>query len=187
MDLSSLLGTVLSEDSLAGVSKKTGVSASSVKSVLSTAIPTLVNGMKQQSSGNETADGFATALTDHAKADTANLSSFLKGVDLEDGAKIVSHLLGDSKAKTTKQIAKAAGTTKAQTSSILSTVAPLLMSLLGKQTTNNASSSSAVNGLVGSLLGNSDIGSIVSGLTGLSSELPSSSGGLLGLFKKIGK
>ena len=55
MDINSLLGTVLSADSVNQLSQTTNVSAQGVQSVLGSALPSLLNGALAQSNGTDTA------------------------------------------------------------------------------------------------------------------------------------
>lgn len=181
MDLNSIISTALSSDAVKNIAKKSGATAKETSSVLSAALPMLLNGMKQQASDETT--GFADALSNHANNSTDNITSFIKNIDIADGAKIINHLLGSNTSEETSAIAKESGVSKAKTSNILSTVAPLLMSLLGQQTQNDNSSSN-IGSLVSSLLGNVDLGSIISSL--VSSNSSSNSGsGILGLLKSF--
>lgn len=168
MDISSLLGVFMSGDSVGQLSQTANISAEETKSVLSAALPQLLNGALGQAKDSETAEGFANALSQHAAADTSNISSFLGGADLADGAKIVSHLLGDSASSTVSQVSEKAGVSEEQTSSILSAAAPLLMSLLGQETSSQQSADSGldISGILGSMLGNVDLGGMLSGLLG---------------------
>ena len=50
MDINSLLGTLLSSDSVSGVSKATKADNNEVASVLNAALPLLLKGAKKQSS-----------------------------------------------------------------------------------------------------------------------------------------
>lgn len=185
MDLSKLAGTLLSSDSLNGLSSLTGTSSSDVTNVLTNALPSLLSGATQQAKDENTAAGFANALAQHAKDDTSNLSGFLGKVDLQDGAKIVSHLLGSGKDETVQRAAKAAGVSEKKTSDILSAVSPMLLSLLGKQAEEDDDKETGANGLVGALLDNVDVGSLLSGLVSTNTSSSSSnnkkkSGGILG-------
>ena len=135
MDLASMMKTMLSSDSIAQMSQKTGTSTDQVKSVLLSALPAMLNGVQGQASNRETVEGFAGALDSHAKDDTSDVAAFLSNVDIKDGEKIVGHLLGGDKAATTKAAAQKAGLSTAATGSILGAAAPLLMSLLGQQVT----------------------------------------------------
>ncbi|MBR4157818.1 MAG: DUF937 domain-containing protein [Oscillospiraceae bacterium] len=140
MDLNALLGTMLSEDSISQMSKKTGTTNEEVKSVLLSALPAMLEGVQGQASGDDTVAGFAGALDSHALDDTGDIAAFLSGVDVKDGKKIVGHLLGDGKDATTKAAAKKAGISASASGNILGTAAPLLMSLLGQQATQTVQS-----------------------------------------------
>lgn len=166
MNLKKLTDTLLSSDSIKGLSGLTGASDLDVKKVLNQALPTLLDGANGQATNKDTADGFATALSDHAKSDTNDLTNFLGNVDLKDGAKIIKHLLGSDKDSVVKDVSKQTGVSKSKTTSILSGFAPLLMSLLGQQTNEDKDSGSDIGGLIGSLLSNADLGGILSGLLG---------------------
>ncbi|MBQ8632565.1 MAG: DUF937 domain-containing protein, partial [Lachnospiraceae bacterium] len=91
MDLSKIAGSLLSSDSLKGLSNLTGASSSDVTSVLTSALPSLLSGATEQAKNESTAASFAGALAQHAKDDTSDLTSFLGNVDLADGAKIIGH------------------------------------------------------------------------------------------------
>lgn len=163
VDIQKLTSTLLSADAIGGLSKRSGASAGEVKQVLSQALPVLLGGADEQAKGADTAAGFAAALASHAKSNTLDLSDFLGNVDLEDGAKIIGHLLGGSSEKTTKSVAKKAGVSNDKTASILAAAAPLLMSLLGQQT-EDEDTASPVGELIGTLLSNVDVGELLVGL-----------------------
>ena len=180
MDIKELMGKILDGDTLNGIAGLTGSSEKDVKGVLSSALPALLDGIQGQADDADTAEGFVGALADHAKVDTGDISSFISGIDLEDGGKIIGHLLGDKAEETTKEAAEKAGVEKGKAGSILSAVAPLLMSLFGQTAADgdNASSNNAsgISGLIGSLLGNLDLGSMLGGLFGGGSDDTADSG-----------
>ncbi len=186
MDIQKLLSELLSADSVKGLSKASGASQKDVKKVVAAVLPSLLGGAKTQAEGSDTAEGFTQALSDHAKDDTSDIKSFLANVDMEDGAKIIGHLLGGNQENTTKAVSAQTGVSAKKTGNILSSLAPLLMSLLGQQTGSD-SSGAGIGSLMGSLLGNVDITSLLGGLLGGSSGNSSGSmnlgsllGGLLG-------
>lgn len=178
MDLSKIAGSLLSNDSLKGLSILTGASNSDIKNVLSSALPSLLTGATEQAKNESTAASFAGALAQHAKDDTSDLTSFLGNVDLADGAKIIGHLLGSGKEETVKKAAKASGVSEKKTGDILSAIAPMLLSLLGQQAEEDDDKETGASGLVGALLDNVDVGSLLSGLisTDTSSSSTSTSG-----------
>ena len=165
MDMSSLLGVLLSSDSVSGVSKATKADNNEVASVLNAALPMLLKGAKKQSEDKDTAESFATALLSHGKKDTSNLSSFLKNVDLDDGSKIIGHLLGKDD-DSVKKIAKSSGVSAKKTGDILSAAAPLLMSLLGQESASKKSDNNVALELAGALLKNVDVGDLIGDLLG---------------------
>ena len=176
MDLASMLQTMLSSDSIAQMSEKTGAGADQVKSVLASALPAILSGVQGQASNKDTVAGFADALDAHAKDDVSDIASFLSGVDLADGEKIIGHLLGGNKDATTQAAAERAGISSAASGSILGAAAPLLMSLLGKQAIQSVQSgggqqASSGAGLLAGLVAGSQQQSKPSGLGGLLSGL----------------
>ena len=166
MDISSLIGTMMSADSVQNIGKAAEADPKAVKNVLSAALPSLINGAKAQS--EDTSTGFAEALLSHGKDDTSDLASFLGKVDLKDGGKIIGHLLGSASSDEIAEISRKAGASKKDTSNILSAAAPLLMSLLGKQASSSSSdsSASAVGSVASLLLKNVDVGSLLGNLLG---------------------
>lgn len=190
MDLNALLNTMLSGESLESISRMSGSSQSEVKNVLSAALPSLLGGALEQSQNAATADGFAKALTDHAQVDTRDLGQFVSNVDMIDGGKILTHLLGGNATSTAQDVATRSGMDLGQTIKILALVAPLLMSLLGQQTQQSQPQSALSGNLVGTLManmlggGNSNssagLGLLGSLLGGSNSAPANNGGGLLG-------
>lgn len=175
MDFNSILNTIMSSDSVSQLSSLTGTSENDVSSVLSSALPQLLSGAQGQATNANTAQSFANALASHGQKDPEDLSAFFNGVDLDDGQKIVNHLLGsDNAVATAETLSQQSGVASANISGILSAAAPLLMSLLGKQAANesNSSDGGGLLNIVGSLFGGGDddkdsgsgLGSILSGL-----------------------
>ena len=165
MDMTSLITTLLSSDSVSGVGKAANADKGNVQSVLNAALPLLLNGAKAQSEDKSTAESFANALLSHGQKDTSNVASFLKNVDLDDGAKIIGHLLGNG--DSVKTIAKESGVSSKETSNILSAAAPLLMSLLGQGTSSKKNNNTAAAlSIASAVLQNVDVGDLLGNLLG---------------------
>ena len=182
MDLSSLMNVFLSTQSQQGISSATGSSSSDVTSILANALPSLLAGANKQSQQTSTATSFAKALASHAQDDTSNLASFYNNVDLNDGAKIIQHLFGNQTNSITKNVAAQAGVTQKQATSVLSAAAPLLLSLLGQQTTAQTKTATTqkaktaqTTDLMSSLLSNVDVGSLIGNMLGSGSTSKKSS------------
>ena len=167
MDASSLLTALLSSSSIQNISSAAKASTADVKKVLMQAVPVLLQGVSNQANNKATSAGFQKALAQHAQDGT-------KQLDLTDGSKIISHLLsssGTTASAATGQIAKAAGVSKAATSSILAAAAPLLMSVLGQQ--SSGTNANALGGLMSGLLGGSNMSSLLGSLLGGASSAAS--------------
>lgn len=167
MDASSILTTLLGSSSVSNIGKACDTDTGTVSAVLSQAVPALLKGADKQAADKASAKSFASALADHAGVSTANLCTFMKNVDLDDGAKIIKHLLGSGAASTTKSIAKTAGTDVGTVSGILAAAAPLLMSLLGKSVGSDTSAD-ALSSLIGSVMKNVNVGDVLGSLLGAS-------------------
>ena len=163
MDLMSIMGALMGSPSTSGISQATGASTNDVTSILASALPSLLSGANRQATQTSTATSFAKALSSHAQDDTSNLAAFYNNVDLNDGAKIIQHLFGNQTNSITKSVASQAGVTQKQALSVLSAAAPLLMSLIGKQTTAQTKTAQTTS-LMSSLLSNVDLGSLAGSL-----------------------
>lgn len=148
------LKDLLSSDVIASIAKSTGASKSDTTSVLATALPELVKSMASNASTKSGAKSLAKALDDHASDD--NVSSLLKNVDLDDGAKILTNILGKNSNSVTASIAKKSGVDNAMINTILTTAAPLLLSALGSEKKKSKATENDLGDLLGALLGKDD-------------------------------
>ena len=149
------IASLLSGSGLDSISQAVGADQEGVASVLSSAIPTLLENMKNNAATEDGAASLSQALQDHSGADLSDVVSFLGSADDEDGAKILGHIFGSGQQDATATLSQSSGLSGSQVSSILVKLAPLLLTLLGQQqnNTNSGSSSAGVTGLLGSVLG----------------------------------
>lgn len=167
MDLNALMSTMLSDESIENLGAKTQSSPEEVRSVLGSALPLLLGGANAQATNQQTAAGFVGALQQHSQDDASNIGSFLGGVDMADGAKIIAHLLGANTATQTQSVAQQTGVSQQQTGNILAAVAPLLLTLLGQQAAGNSNNNAAgIGSLMGSLMGSGDMTDLLGSLLG---------------------
>lgn len=153
MDFSSILGSLMGSDTIKNVGQLTGAGEKDVTSVFSSVLPSLLSGAKDQAKNENTAASFATALSNHGAKDSSDLSSFIGGLDLVDGDKIVSHLLGGNSSSVANNVSAQTGVSSEKTSQIMSAAAPLLMNLLGQKAASNQSQKPAASGITGILGG----------------------------------
>lgn len=186
MDITSLLGSFLGDSSLEAIGNVTNTNTSDVTNVLKSALPKLLEGASKQAASKTNKEGFEEALATHAKDRISSVTSFLKKVDLEDGAKIVKHLIGGTSATATKEISKESGVSAKNVTSILSAIAPLFMSLLGKEEKNSKATDATE--LLTSLMGNVNmtkvLKSVLGGSSSTGSTLSKAASLIGGLMKK---
>ena len=82
------------------------------------------------------------------------------GINIEDGKKILSKIFGGNLGSVISGLSSQTSTTNDQVSNILASIAPNLLSILGK---NHASAGSNIGNVLGSLLGGSSSSSTTSG------------------------
>ena len=154
-----LLNSDLGKTIISGVSGSTGTDQSKTSSVLTMALPVLMKAMERNASSPEGAEGLLGAIKGkHDGSILDNLGGlFGGGVDQEvvdDGDKILGHVLGAKKAGVEQVIGQKSGLDAGSVGNILKVAAPILMGVLGKQAQqNNVNSPSDLGGLLGGLLG----------------------------------
>lgn len=152
MDYSSLLNA----DMLKTIGEATGVDSGDVVKVLVDVVPSLMKGADEQNKNADTAASFLEALMEHGAKDSSDISKFVKNIDVEDGAKIVKHLLGATEGKTAEKAAKASGIDKKKVLKILAIAAPIIMNQLGKSAKSSKKADLDMGDVVTSILKNVD-------------------------------
>lgn len=175
MDLTNILGALTGNDAVSTIAEKFNLDSKQVSSVLTNALPSIMGAMQKNASTPGGAEALAKALGDHA-SNAGNIINNLKGVDLTDGAKILSHIFGGNLSSVLNGISKQTGVASNAVNNILASIAPSILALLGKQNGNSGAGGLGV--LLGAILGGSSSGS--SNNDGLGSIL----GGLGSLFGK---
>jgi len=136
-----------------------------VKKLVDLGIPTLVSALQKNASTPSGAKSLAKALDQHQNDPVEDLFGFLGQVDTQDGSKIIGHILGAKTQTVEKKLGVQTGLDMNQVASLLSMLAPLLLSSLGKQKSNQGVNASGLGGLLGGLLGGSgqDLAGLASG------------------------
>ena len=193
-----LLNSDLGKQLISGASAQTGASESKTADVLSMALPVLLGAMKKNAQTQEGASGLLGALSNkHDASILDNLGSLLGGgsVDqnvISDGAGILSHVLGGKQPVVENTLSQKSGLDAGTVAQILKIAAPILLGVIGKETKqNNVNDSSALSGILGSMLGGQPKGnqSLIESLIdadGDGSVLDDVAGMVLGSNKKGG-
>ena len=154
-----LLNSDLGKQIIEGVSNDTNQPANKTADVMSMALPLLMGAMKRNATSPEGAAGLMNALNSkHDGSILDNLDGlFSGGVDnslKDDGVGILKHVLGGSQDNLTNALSQKSGLDSVAVMNILKVAAPLLLGYIGKQQkTQQVSSSSGMEGLLGELLG----------------------------------
>ena len=154
MDMETIMKMMLQSGALDQVSGMLGVDGKSAESAIEYVMPMLLQGMQGQMKNEDTKYGFLQALNDHSKQDTKDLRKAVKEADVNDGAKIVKHLLGAQEEEVAAKAKKRSGLDTKTILKIMAILAPILMSKMGQtaKTQTAKSSSGDMMKVVGGLL-----------------------------------
>ena len=177
MDMTNILGALTGNDAIGTIAEKFNIDSSQVSSVITNALPSFLGAMQQNASTEGGAAALAKALGDHA-GEAGDIINNLKGADLTDGSKILSHIFGGNLSSIISGISQKSGVASNAVSNILASIAPSILALLGKQ--NGNSGAAGLGGLLGAILG----GGASSGSNSNSGGLGSILGGLGSIFGK---
>ena len=143
-----------------GVGSQLGQDNSKTQSALSAAIPMLMGALKKNASNPETASGLLNALNSkHDGSILDNISDIFGGGNvnedvIEDGDKILGHVLGDKKEVVAAAISKQNGLDMSSAMNILKMAAPVVMGMLGKQTRQaGVSNPTDLTNIIGNMIG----------------------------------
>lgn len=123
-----LLSSMTSESSLSALTGKTGGDAGQVESAIQSAIPSLIGSMTKNASSTDGAKSLLGALSQHQ--DTNSISSQIENADEIDGGKIIGKIMGGGKDDFISSIASKSGLNFGQTNSLLSSIAPAILSFI---------------------------------------------------------
>lgn len=156
--LMDLLNSDLGKQIISSVGQQAGTSEAETSSVLTSALPTLINAMQNNASTEQGASGLLGALLGgkHDGSLLDNLGGLMGsgGVDTADGGKILGHVLGDNQANVENSLSQNTGVSSDKIGMILKIAAPILMAYLANKARNsNAQNGTDLGGLLGGLLG----------------------------------
>lgn len=168
MDLNSIISSLTGNNLIGEIAKKFNIDPNKIINVIKAAIPKFLSAMQKNAGTAAGAAALTQALGNHAG------QGF--GINIEDGLKILQKVFGGNLGSVISGLSGQTNTTNDQVSNILASVAPNLLSVLGKNTAGAVN----IGNILGSLLGG---GSSASSNTG--STAGKVLGGLLGkMFKK---
>jgi len=174
-----LLKALLSEGAIKALAKKTGLNSKQLKKVLPLAVPLLLKMLTKNASEKDGALSLLGALTQHTSKKT--MAQQIEEADTDDGSKIIGHILGKDQDQDVLSLSNQSGLSQKEVQSVLSGIAPALLSGLSAAT--NAGSASGKVDLSDGL----DLGEVLTLLAGANAKpepQPQSTGLLGALFGK---
>ena len=123
-----ILKALLADGALKALARKTGLKEKQLKKLLPLALPLLLKMLTRNASEKEGAVSLLGALTQHTSKKT--MQQQIAEADTADGAKIIGHILGKEKDASLLTLSNQSGLSQQQVSSVLSGIAPALLSVL---------------------------------------------------------
>ena len=126
--LETLLKSMTSSSSLDTMSRRTGGSNDQMAALITAALPILLRAMTANASTKSGAASLNEALGQHTE--TGSVAEQFETADVDDGAKILQHILGGNSSSVMKGLSRQSGLSNDQVGSALSALAPVLLSSL---------------------------------------------------------
>ena len=175
-----MLNSDSGQELIKGVSSQMGMDTSSTSGALSAAMPLILGAMKNNASSEEGSAQLMGALQNSKHSSGSmldNLGSILGGSSIDqdvmdDGGKILGHVFGGQESNAANALSKSSGIDAGSAMNLLKVAAPLIMSYLGKQTSQSGGSQSGIGDMLGGLLGSqgADMQSMASLIQGFDSN-----------------
>ena len=126
--LSLLLKGMTTTASVSALSKKTGISAKTIKKLLPLALPILLKAMTSNASSSSGAQSLLGALTQHTSKKPLEVQ--ISNADEKDGAAIIGHILGGNTASVSNELSAETGISSNEVNLLMSLIAPAMLSSL---------------------------------------------------------
>lgn len=195
-----LLNSEMGQQLVKGASSQMGMDDKSTSSALSAAMPLILGALKNNTGSAEGSEQLLGALQNSKHSSGSmldNLGSILGGSEIDkdvmdDGGRILGHVFGGQENNAANALSKSSGIDMNSAMNLLKVAAPMVMSYLGKQTSqNNISDQGGISDLIGGLLGGqgadmSSMASLIQGFDGNDSSMDDIAGMLTGGSKSSG-
>ena len=143
-----------------GASSQLGQDTNKTQSAIQAAIPMLMGALRKNASDPTKASGLMEAITSkHDGSILDNVMDIFGGGNvnedvIEDGDKILGHVLGEKKEVVAMAIGKQQGLDMGSAMNILKMAAPIVMGMLGKQAKqSNVSNPTDLSNIIGNMMG----------------------------------
>jgi hypothetical protein len=153
----------LSDARVQRISDRIGSDPTRTRAAIDEAVPMLLSALGAEAQDPQEAPGLQRALAeDHNGALLDELDDYLDGNVTgrqADGTGILDHVLGDRRPVAEEAVAKKSGLDMGAIGSLLVTLAPIVMSMLGRRQQQSGGGGMGLDDLLGSLLGGGPVAS----------------------------
>lgn len=129
-------------------SQKTGLDEAQIKTLMPMAAALLLNGLKKNVAQPGGAEALSKALARHDGGLLGDPSRVADDAVMDDGRRILGHILGARQDKTEAALARAAGANQQQIAQLLAMAAPAILAGLGKAKQQQGLDAGGLAGLV---------------------------------------
>ncbi len=148
--MSGLIEGILAQLGPAGareIAGSLGADESLVTSAVSAALPAIIAGLAKNASNPQGAESLSNALNDHSPSIFDQLGPLISAGG-GDGAKILGHVLGNSRPQVEQNLSQQSGLPIDTIMKLLPILAPLVMGYLSKQKASQSLDSSGLGGVL---------------------------------------
>lgn len=165
MDILTILKSLQDNQTVNELTKSVGADSNQVKKAVELGLPMLMQAMGNNAKTPQGAASLAKALDLHKEDPLDDMMGFLKGVDINDGKKILGHVFNQRTQKVEKNLAAETGMSENQIEKLLAQLAPVVLGALGKEKNQKGVDASGlasmlpmITGLLGSNSNNDVLG-----------------------------
>ncbi len=186
--LNMLTGAMKAKKVISSLSNASGGSSDQVSGLIDLAMPLLMQSLTSNASSQSGAQSLLGALSQHTN--TASITDQIMSADTADGSAILGHIFGENEGQVVQSLSQDSGMNSDQVMSVLSSIAPALLSGLSAATQTAQTQQAANSGISADSLDLSDLMGMLGGAAPIEQSKPA--GGmdgtaLLGLLMNMMK
>lgn len=153
MDILSILNSLQDKQAVSQLTKSVGADSNQVKKAVELGLPMLMQAMGNNAKTPQGASSLAKALDQHKDDPIDDVMGFLKGVDINDGKKILGHVFNQKTQTVQKNLAAQTGMSSNQVENLLAQLAPIVLGALGKEKSQKGIDANGLTSMIPMLAG----------------------------------
>lgn len=153
MDILSILNSLQDNQAVNQLTKSVGADSNQVKKAVELGLPMLMQAMGNNAKTPQGAASLAKALDQHKDDPLDDVMGFLKGVDINDGKKILGHVFNQKTQTVQKNLAAQTGMSSNQVENLLAQLAPIVLGALGKEKSQKGIDANGLTSMIPMLAG----------------------------------